>query len=762
MADPEKTKEEINKQLIAEIKSGSQKDVKHKLKTFYKLIQTIKEPLTKLIDINEINDNTEENVKGKGTEEDKYIIQLKGKLKNFGNEYNNITGIYKKYKKYLKQKKYSAILSDFLYYEKNVLQKFEFYQSLIKPYDDKNIETLYKDSLVELKAMYIINASTTNIKKIITESETTINNFLSNVLNYLIKDKKSKLGWTTNINFLRLADKGSKVEIEKIADSYIRDLYEKIPEKFTELKKNIIKKLKSLTSPSTNKKSNKYEKKDRNKAAEYYRSIIKALFMIMEKYYYYDLKYKHKFSYQTLNNSYKKSKIGRGKKFGRSFIRMGQSIRGKYKSKVKLGRKYRINPTFGFKKGTSEGTGKNLFSYNIKDLEKKKTALEDQIKEYKGYLTPENLGNINIGPKSKSTHFEYYEVKKRLAREIRKLKIIKFFLLRKTVRLKQRTFGKRPKLTNTISSLTAKIKSRTPKIFKNTKQNNRTKITNALSKLNTKVDINTARKTIKEIFDKIGVTEFRKNKKRKTLKRLKKLSKMVQAQELINGIDTSLGTYKTQNNAKSTQIRNEIMTKKIEINSKSQKTAKNYNALEKQLSNLGNGSSTEITKETINLKASLTKQNKEIEAEIKDLKEINDLVNTAWKNVTTKNLDDYKNYTSEQVKIAKDAKEITLKLEKAKTDATTDAADAATDAAEAATTATIAAATAATDAATAATAATDAATAATDAATAATDAAAAAATEAIDTAIAKIETAIKALDTLINKIGIKEITVVVV
>ena len=484
--------------------------------------------------------------------------------------------------------------------------------------------------------------------------------------------------------------------------------------------------------------------------------------MIMEKYYYYDLKYKHKFSYQTLNNSYKKSKIGRGKKFGRSFIRMGQSIRGKYKSKVKLGRKYRINPTFGFKKGTSEGTGKNLFSYNIKDLEKKKTALEDQIKEYKGYLTPENLGNINIGPKSKSTHFEYYEVKKRLAREIRKLKIIKFFLLRKTVRLKQRTFGKRPKLTNTISSLTAKIKSRTPKIFKNTKQNNRTKITNALSKLNTKVDINTARKTIKEIFDKIGVTEFRKNKKRKTLKRLKKLSKMVQAQELINGIDTSLGTYKTQNNAKSTQIRNEIMTKKIEINSKSQKTAKNYNALEKQLSNLGNGSSTEITKETINLKASLTKQNKEIEAEIKDLKEINDLVNTAWKNVTTKNLDDYKNYTSEQVKIAKDAKEITLKLEKAKTDATTDAADAATDAAEAATTATIAAATAATEAATTATAATDAATAATDAATAATDAAAAAATEAIDTAIAKIETAIKALDTLINKIGIKEITVVVV
>ena len=35
-------------------------------------------------------------------------------------------------------------------------------------------------------------------------------------------------------------------EIEKIADSYIRDLYNKIPEKFIELKENIIKKLTSL------------------------------------------------------------------------------------------------------------------------------------------------------------------------------------------------------------------------------------------------------------------------------------------------------------------------------------------------------------------------------------------------------------------------------------------------------------------------------------------------------------------------------------
>ena len=517
MADPELTKEDIKIKVIKKIQSGSQKDVKGKLKKFYKLIQTIKEPLTKLIDINKGSDNTDEDVKGKGKEEDKYIIKLKEKLEKFGNEYS-INGINKKYDAYRKEKKYSLISSDFLDFEKEVLQKFELYQSLIKPYDDTTIEKLYKDSLEKLKAMYTINASTPNINDIISESETTINNFLSNVLNYLVKDKKSTLGYTTNTNFLRLANKGINVEIGKIADKNMRELYIKIPKKFIELKTNIITKLKSLTNKS------KYEKKDRKNATKSYRSIIKALFMIMEKYYYYDLRYKHKFSYQTLNNSYKKNKIGTWKKFKRGFSRIGQSITplGKYKSKVWLGRKYRINPTFGFKKGTSKGTGKELFSYNIKDLKKKKIQLEKQIQEYQNYLTSGNLGDINNKPKSKSTHFEYYEVKKRLAREIRKLKIIKFFLLRKTVRLKQRDF-RRPKLTNTISSLTAKIKSRTPKIFKNTKQNNRDKINKALNNLTSKESIKTARTSIKQKFKEIGVTKFRKNKKKKNIKTFKKI-----------------------------------------------------------------------------------------------------------------------------------------------------------------------------------------------------------------------------------------------
>ena len=71
MADPEPTKEVSNKKIIAKIKSGSQKEVKHKLKTFYKLIQTIKEPVTELIKINNISETTNEDIKGKGKEEDK-------------------------------------------------------------------------------------------------------------------------------------------------------------------------------------------------------------------------------------------------------------------------------------------------------------------------------------------------------------------------------------------------------------------------------------------------------------------------------------------------------------------------------------------------------------------------------------------------------------------------------------------------------------------------------------------------------------------
>ena len=657
MADPEPTKEVSNKKIIAKIKSGSQKDVKHNLKTFYKHIQTIKNPLTKLIDINKINDNIEENVKGKGNEEDKYIIQLKGKLKNFRNEYNNITGIYTKYKKYLKNKKYSVILSDFLYYEQNVLKEFEYYQTLIKPYDDTTIETLYKESLKNLKEMYTINASTTNIKDIITESKTAIDKFLSEILKYLTKNKKN----------IMIKDK------KKIHDKYIRSLYKEISEKFIKLKENIIKKLKSLTSTN---KNFKYEKKDRNNAAEYYRSIIKALFMIMEKYYYYDLKYKHKFSYQTLNNSYKKSKIGRGKKFGRSFIRMGQSIRGKYKSKVWLGRKYRINPTFGFKKGTSKGTGKNLFSYNIKDLEKKKTALEDQIKEYQGYFDnysstkekQKKLGDIDTGPKSKSTHFEYYEVKKRLAREIRKLKIIKFFLLRKTVRLKQRSLHKRPKLTNTISSLTAKIRSRTPKIFKNTKQNKRDRINEALKMLNSKKNINTTRNSIKKIFKEIGVTEFRKQKKKKTLKQLKKLSKMVHAKELISDIDNKLKDYRKQNNNKSNKIKKEIMTKKNDINDKSIKEAKKYTDLKIELNKLGTGNNiTIMDSKDIRLKENLKGENEEITRAFKMLEILNQ-ENIEKLNKSGETLEDYQTYANQQVFITKEAKEITKDLNRLKRD----------------------------------------------------------------------------------------------
>ena len=222
---------------------------------------------------------------------------------------------------------------------------------------------------------------------------------------------------------------------------------------------------------------------------------------------------------------------------------------------------------------------------------------------------------------------------------------------------------------------------------------------------------------------------------------------MVQAKELISNIDKSIGIYKTQNNTKSKQIKNEIMTKKSEMNTKSLKTAKNYTALKTQLSTLGNGKNTEVSVITINLKASLTKQKTEIQDEIKTLKEENNLLNTEWNKVTIKNLEDYQTYASEQVKIAEKAKEITTKLEKAAKEA---GAGAVAGAAAGASLAAAAAAGEAKAAITAAETAETATNAAADA-TAAETAITAKPTAIIDT-IDKIESAITALDELINKI----------
>ena len=91
-----------------------------------------------------------------------------------------------------------------------------------------------------------------------------------------------------------------------------------------------------------------------NELTKNYRTLLKYLFMIMENYYFQDLKYKHKWSYKTLNNTYKKNKVGTLKGLQRDFSRFGQTITpfGKYKSKVRLGRKYRINPLFGVEKSS--------------------------------------------------------------------------------------------------------------------------------------------------------------------------------------------------------------------------------------------------------------------------------------------------------------------------------------------------------------------------------------------------------------------------
>jgi len=338
----------VKKDIIKHIETtGSLKTINKNVKKFYAFIAHIKEALHKLIAI----DTTSEDLRDKAKEENKYVGRLTDKIKSFANEYNLVDKFKTKYTRLIKIKNYNEILNDFLEYEQEILKKFE-HISIIIPYDEKSIKDLYEESLTSLKNMYIIGHTSKDIKKTITDCKENINNFLTTVVIYLVK---------YNGNKSKNSDK--KITSSDIHDKYIRGLYEKITDEFEKFKNNIVKKLTSLTGAILNSKS-KYTVGDVKKTSKIYRKIIKALFMIMEKYYYYDLKYKYKSSYQTLNNSYQKNKKGSWKKSGRWFTKASHSISpfGKYKSKVRLGRKYKINTKYGYSKGNRRGTGKKIFS----------------------------------------------------------------------------------------------------------------------------------------------------------------------------------------------------------------------------------------------------------------------------------------------------------------------------------------------------------------------------------------------------------------
>ena len=533
-----------------------QKIIKENLKKFYKDIENIKAPLNEIVkEYQTIKTISTENAidlkavvgkkrffrSNKGLE--KYKVKLKDAVKTFKSNWlddkdnyltknSNITNDPKQYEE--SQLYYYTLQSNILGIEESILNYFKTeYKNIIDP--DETISTQYDAAINAAKAIHTYKSK--KILKIEVEdnfndSKEKILDFCINVRPYLysyseIDDVKSTPPPSTSptASTTQLVD---QLENKKIGSSYIKAIYK--------TKMDVV--LKAIENINAESKTQKEAAKDLTKN---YRKLLKYLFMIMENYYFQDLKYKHKWSYKTLNNSYKKNKVGTWKRFKRDFTKFGQTITtfGKYKSKVRLGRKYRINPLFGVEKSTSTGTGKKLFSYNIKDLTKHKEDLVKQIKVYDDYIKKE-LGVLDTTTKTyvprPNKHYEFYEVKKRLEKEIRKLKIIKFFLLRKTVRLKSRTFGKRPKLLNTIDTLKAKIKQRDKK-FKN---KNFTTITKSVQAKNLMKD----------------------TKKSKTKKRLKKLSKMLRAQDVITAINATVNYYKSQNNTNSDRIKNAIETNK--------------------------------------------------------------------------------------------------------------------------------------------------------------------------------------------------------
>ena len=514
---------------VTKIGQTNQKEIKKNLKIFYKEIENIKIPLQILINtykqIKATTINTAINIKGivgqkhifsKNTGATNEEKKLQESLNKFYKNWGEFEAFLAFYDTTDTLNYYNSLNYCILKIETEILLYYTKHNNIIDP--DNTIDIKYNAALTALQGIH--NLKTRELLKIVEKDAQTqfdsrlkiILDFLFYIKHYLEKynyNNQNKIPTNTTTltqnltQTLPVAPQNLTIntikEISKnIEDDYIRSLFKtKIPKKFEEL--NEIPNIKKTNI------------KNADDLTKIYRSLLKALFMIMEKYYYYDLKYKNKWSYKSLNNSYQKSKLGKLKKTGRFFTELGHSITtfGKYKSPVKLGRKYRINPTFGFTKGTNQGIGKKLFSYNIEDLEKHKKDLIEQIKKYQNIINTELYDATKKAPKE-NKDFEYYEVKQRLEKEVRKLKIIKFFLLRQTVRLKKRTFGKRPKLLNTIATLKAKIATRSNNV--------------------------------------------KKNKKRTA-----KLTKMIKAQTLINEIDEAIKiNYKEKNNSNSKEIKKTI------------------------------------------------------------------------------------------------------------------------------------------------------------------------------------------------------------
>ena len=269
----------------------------------------------------------------------------------------------------------------------------------------------------------------------------------------------------------------------------------------------------------------------------FYKKYYFVIFTIMIENFEHELKHKKIQTYKTLQNNYEKQKLKNNRGF---FKKVSNTFSfSKYKNiGVKLNSSYKMTPSFFNLKARSQ----KLFTKKYEELNDYFDKLQKSIKKYKELLNTPN----------QKKSLDFYEITKLLHKEIRKLKIIEYYLLPKTIRTQKTKLGLGKKeLINTIDTLKFKIKAKTPKALVNQ--------TDKPINLNNKTNIENLYKTIS--LKTFGVTDIKlKRKQKKTLKRLKTLKKMIEAQTLVNEIKREVKTYENNNKTKSQTIKASINT----------------------------------------------------------------------------------------------------------------------------------------------------------------------------------------------------------
>ena len=434
------------------------------IKSFYNYAKTIIDNIDKLKDYYL---DTQNSIKLKTTGEEATIKKsLISSIKDFNENYSNILEkfeiiefktkekIYKTKKEGIilkdnlemeKRDKFSDIFLDILnYIMKQLVYKIltEYENSLIKKIDSKSMQDYYKAAVDNVTNRYktlFLDKPDVGVKD--------INNEEKKVIPKVEKvEEKNKIEsfYPEILRFM-------------VKCGFDNKIYENLPKKNKKLIDLIIN-LEDLGNKTMD------ERKNEGKEIEkLYKKIIKRLFIMTAEYYKRDLKNKKQLTYQSINNSYQKKSIkGKFKSLKRSGKQVGDWLplirkrTKKNKSQIHLGDDYKIDPIFGATKWVT--------SKSLEELQDKSGAVQESINNMRKKIK-ELKGKLKDKPRSSYEWYEYYDLKKILRKEIRKLYVIRYFLLKKAVRIKRnknflgfsKKGFKRTKLVNTINTLRDKI-----------------------------------------------------------------------------------------------------------------------------------------------------------------------------------------------------------------------------------------------------------------------------------------------------------------